>query len=114
MSVVSNVCERSSPEPRPDRIFVHILGQVDEHVIAQIGPCRAATILGRCRCESTAAHSRTNPSCAKLPRGEGRFVTSVLSIQSSVAYGYVGNAAAVPVLQRLGIEAWPVHTAVLS
>ena len=41
-------------------------------------------------------------------------MTSVLSIQSSVAYGYVGNAAAVPVLQRLGVEAWPVHTAVLS
>lgn len=41
-------------------------------------------------------------------------MTSVLSIQSSVAYGYVGNAAAVPVLQRLGIDAWPVHTAVLS
>ena len=58
--------------------------------------------------------SRTIPSCAKLPRGEVARVTSVLTIQSSVAYGYVGNAAAVPVLQRLGIEAWPVHTAVLS
>ena len=41
-------------------------------------------------------------------------MTSVLSIQSSVAFGYVGNAAAVPVLQRLGIDVWPVHTAVLS
>ena len=41
-------------------------------------------------------------------------MTSVLTIQSSVAHGYVGNAAAVPTLQRLGIEAWPVHTAVLS
>jgi pyridoxine kinase len=41
-------------------------------------------------------------------------VTSVLTIQSSVAYGYVGNAAALPVLQRLGVEAWPVQTAVLS
>ncbi len=41
-------------------------------------------------------------------------MTSVLSIQSSVAYGYVGNAAAVPVLQRLGIDAWPVATAMLS
>ncbi len=58
--------------------------------------------------------SRTNPSCAKLPRGEGPRLTSVLTIQSSVAYGYVGNAAAVPVLQRLGVDAWPVDTAVLS
>lgn len=35
---------------------------------------------------------------------------SILSIQSSVAYGYVGNSAAVFPLQRLGIEVWPVVT----
>ena len=35
---------------------------------------------------------------------------SILSIQSSVAYGHVGNSAAVFPLQRLGIEVWPVHT----
>ena len=34
----------------------------------------------------------------------------VLSIQSSVAYGYVGNSAAVFPLQRLGHEVWPVLT----
>ena len=34
----------------------------------------------------------------------------VLSIQSSVAYGHVGNSAAVFPLQRLGHEVWPVHT----
>ncbi len=34
----------------------------------------------------------------------------LLSIQSSVAYGHVGNSAAVFPLQRLGIEAWPVNT----
>ena len=33
-----------------------------------------------------------------------------LSIQSSVAFGHVGNSAAVFPLQRLGIEAIPVHT----
>jgi pyridoxine kinase len=38
----------------------------------------------------------------------------VLSIQSSVAYGHVGNSAAVFVLQRLGHEAWPVNTVSLS
>ena len=32
----------------------------------------------------------------------------VLSIQSSVAYGHVGNSAAVFPLQRLGHEVWPV------
>ena len=35
---------------------------------------------------------------------------SILSIQSSVAYGHVGNSAAVFPLQRLGIEVWPVIT----
>jgi pyridoxine kinase len=38
----------------------------------------------------------------------------VLSIQSSVAYGHVGNSAAVFPLQRLGHEVWPVHTVLFS
>lgn len=37
-------------------------------------------------------------------------MTTILSIQSSVAYGHVGNSAAVFPLQRLGVEVWPVHT----
>ena len=39
---------------------------------------------------------------------------SILSIQSHVAYGHVGNAAAVFPLQRLGWEVWPVHTVQFS
>jgi len=39
---------------------------------------------------------------------------SILSIQSHVAYGHVGNAAAVFPLQRLGFEVWPVHTVQFS
>jgi pyridoxine kinase len=35
---------------------------------------------------------------------------NILSIQSSVAYGHVGNSAAVFPLQRLGVEVWPVNT----
>jgi pyridoxine kinase len=35
---------------------------------------------------------------------------NVLSIQSSVAYGHVGNSAAVFPLQRLGVSVWPVNT----
>ncbi len=34
----------------------------------------------------------------------------ILSIQSSVAYGHVGNSAAVFPLQRMGHEVWPVLT----
>lgn len=37
-------------------------------------------------------------------------MTTILSIQSSVAYGHVGNCAAVFPMQRLGVEVWPVHT----
>ena len=37
-----------------------------------------------------------------------------LSIQSSVAYGHVGNSAATFPLQRLGHEVWPVPTVVFS
>lgn len=39
---------------------------------------------------------------------------SVISIHSHVAYGHVGNAAAVFPLQRLGCEVWPVMTVQLS
>jgi pyridoxine kinase len=39
---------------------------------------------------------------------------NLLSIQSHVAYGHVGNAAAAFPLQRLGAEVWPVHTVQFS
>jgi len=39
---------------------------------------------------------------------------NLLSIQSHVAYGHVGNSAAVFPLQRIGIEVWPVHTVQFS
>lgn len=41
-------------------------------------------------------------------------MTRILSIQSHVAYGHVGNSAAVFPLQRLGVEVWPVHTVTFS
>ncbi|WP_282605025.1 pyridoxal kinase PdxY [Pelagibius sp. Alg239-R121] len=34
---------------------------------------------------------------------------AILSVQSHVCYGHVGNAAAVFPLQRMGFEVWPVH-----
>jgi pyridoxine kinase len=37
-------------------------------------------------------------------------VTAILSIQSSVAYGHVGNSAVVFPLMRMGVEVWPVNT----
>ena len=37
-------------------------------------------------------------------------MTTILSIQSSVAYGHVGNSAATFPLMRMGVEVWPVIT----
>jgi pyridoxine kinase len=39
---------------------------------------------------------------------------NILSIQSHVAYGHVGNSAAVFPMQRLGHEVWPIHTVQFS
>jgi pyridoxine kinase len=41
-------------------------------------------------------------------------MSGILSIQSWVAYGHVGNAAAVFPLQRLGFEVWAVNTVQFS
>ena len=39
---------------------------------------------------------------------------NILSIQSHVAYGHVGNSSAVFPLQRLGAEVWPIDTVQFS
>src|SRR5256885_6628078 len=39
---------------------------------------------------------------------------NILSIQSHVAFGHGGNAAATFPLQRIGIEVWPSHTVQFS
>jgi pyridoxine kinase len=39
---------------------------------------------------------------------------NILSIQSHVAYGHVGNSAAVFPIQRIGHEVWPIHTVQFS
>src|SRR5262249_51711433 len=46
--------------------------------------------------------------------GEDAPAMNVLPIQPRVAYGHVGNSTAIPILQRLGHEAWPVDTTLLS
>lgn len=39
---------------------------------------------------------------------------NILSVQSSVAFGHVGNSAAVFPMQRLGHEVWPINTVQFS
>src|SRR5271155_3054467 len=41
-------------------------------------------------------------------------IPTVLSLQSRVAYGHVGNAASVFPLQRLGIDVWALDTGAFS
>jgi pyridoxine kinase len=45
---------------------------------------------------------------------KSRDAMQILSLQSRVAYGHVGNSTAVPALQRLGHQVWPVDTTLLS
>jgi pyridoxine kinase len=51
--------------------------------------------------------------CESRKAGQ-RELSAILSIQSAVAYGHVGNSAAVFPLQRLGFEVWPVNTVQFS
>src|SRR5262249_1876727 len=46
--------------------------------------------------------------------GTAPAIVNILSIQSHVAYGHVGNSAAVFPLQRLGHDVWPIHTVAFS
>jgi len=39
---------------------------------------------------------------------------AILSLQSSVVRGYVGNAAALPLLHRMGVDVWPIDTVMFS
>ena len=57
----------------------------------------------------TAEQAETVGSAAERPRS-----SAILSIQSHVVYGHVGNSAAVFALQRLGREVWPIHTVQFS
>src|SRR5213075_1318550 len=54
---------------------------------------------------------RADPLAASSGRG---LSVNILSIQSHVAYGHVGNAAAIFPLQRMGHDVWPIHTVQFS
>lgn len=49
-----------------------------------------------------------------MPPATSLVSMNILSIQSHVAYGHVGNASAVFPMQRLGVEVWPIHTVQFS
>ena len=39
---------------------------------------------------------------------------AILSLQSSVVRGHVGNSAALPILHRMGYDVWPINTVTFS
>jgi pyridoxine kinase len=63
-------------------------------------------------------HEKRLENAARRDHAPAAFVfgrcMNILSIQSHVAYGHVGNAAATFPLQRIGIEVWPIHTVQFS
>ena len=62
---------------------------------------------------SSAARRAATITCSSFgrqSREQQNGGVEILSIQSSVAFGHVGNSAAVFPLQRLGIETWAVNT----
>ena len=56
----------------------------------------------------------TNVLTPPANRRQLKPMRTILSIQSHVVYGHVGNSAAVFPLQRLGCEVWPIHTVQFS
>src|SRR5271165_3977514 len=69
--------------------------------------------------ERLGARSRVKVDSAltRLPESPSRcgaMLRPILSIQSHVVYGHVGNSAAVFPLQRLGREVWPLMTVQFS
>src|SRR5690242_376956 len=62
----------------------------------------------RCAPLLTMRLGEAEDACSRLKR------MNLLSIQSHVAYGHVGNSAAVFPLQRIGVEVWPIHTVQFS
>ena len=82
-------------------------------IAATVGPFLPSVRRGRLDCFR--AHGKNRLSAIVVNSLQLLFpLTSmplnILSIQSSVAYGHVGNCAAVFPLQRIGVEVWPVNT----
>src|SRR3954447_17578232 len=70
--------------------------------------------VSRCSPPAVSPCSSASNGCSTSSKGATEPMPTVLSIQSRVAYGHVGNSASVFPLQRLGIEAWALDTVAFS
>src|SRR3954447_7860768 len=70
--------------------------------------------VSRCSPPAVSPCSSASNGCSTSSKGATEPMPTVLSIQSRVAYGHVGNAASVFPLQRLGIETWSLDTVAFS
>ena len=78
-------------------------GHVTGRAITAADPPRSRKSVGKC--------GAAGPCSRRVCFGR---CMNILSIQSHVAYGHVGNAAATFPLQRIGVEVWPIHTVQFS
>src|SRR5471032_2745885 len=81
--------------------------------------CWRPAYKARCGADERCSASRRLPEVVadykeRLPCGKVTVAMRFLSLQSHVAYGYVGNRAATFPLQRLGHEVWAVNTVEFS
>ncbi len=81
-----------------------------DSVKVQPGRTEQHTVTGHLTQICRAVDGRLGHRCPGPVAGGQTAAVRILSIQSSVAYGHVGNSAATFPLQRLGHEVWPVLT----
>jgi pyridoxine kinase len=76
-----------------------------------------AAIAGLLRCRGGRSVATADPQ-GKVAAQQWVVYTArmkqIVSIQSAVAFGHVGNSAAIFALRRMGVEAWPVDTVQFS
>src|SRR6478609_5820616 len=80
-------------------------------LIICVSPCMTCPTMKQSRWSQTSSppgDDHTSRAPARPERKSRRM--KILSIQSAVAYGHVGNSAAVFPLQRIGVEVLPVYT----
>src|SRR6266403_588649 len=98
--------------------IVATLKWIHSHTPEEIMAKMPEELVGADKALYLAALKNTLPMYSQTGKMDPKGAKAVLDVfsqsSSDVAYGRVGNDAAVFPLQRLGIEVWPVHTVQFS